>query len=323
MDPHFVQHLRYKLQKRVARLNSVATTESFLVLLKQFWLFFDRQPTFLAIIEQLSHAFPSIDEQAADIISGASAVYGDSEEKAAALGYQVLRKLVDAGPNTLINIGFRYGRSAQGTETLEAIRETFLEPFYEYLDEQLDDQRAVLALLLRYKRRCEWFHAARLFDLTQEDKSRSAESNLALDLYAYLHDQGIDFNIETGSIRGSIDLIAAQHTDDPLLLDTKIFDADNRSKPYICKGFGQIYTYTQQFNEPFGYLVIYNISDRDLRFALSQVARVPVVVHNHKTIFLMTIDIHPHAKPVSQRDPLKAIEITEEDLIQIIGDSEA
>jgi len=94
---------------------------------------------------------------------------------------------------------------------------------------------------------------------------------------------------------------------------------NNRGKTYICKGFNQIYTYTQQYNEPFGYLVIYKTTESDLRFSLPTFSRnVPVVIYNHKSLFLITIDIYPHAKPVSQREPLKVVEITEIELIKTI-----
>lgn len=138
-----------------------------------------------------------------------------------------------------------------------------------------------MGLLLRYKHRTEWFHREYLWELAHS--GRSAERNLALELYAYLYDQGIDFNIETESIRGRIDLIAAQYSSDPLLLDVKVFDGESRDKHYICKAFRQIYTYTQHFNEPFGYLVIFDIAENELRFSLQQsLSNVPVVVHNHK-----------------------------------------
>ena len=221
-------------------------------------------------------------------------------------------------PTIFLTLARQYGPSSKISEALETFRDVFLEPFYEYLDESLDDQRAMLALLFRYKHRCEWFHRERLWNMIQQD-SRRAEKLLALDLYEYLHNQGIDFNIESSSLTGEIDLIAAQGSDDPLLLDTKIFDADSRGKNYICKGFNQIYTYTQQYNEPFGYLIIYRIAEADLRFSLSTISRnIPIVIHNHKSLFLITIDIYPHAKPVSQREPLKVVEITESELIRTI-----
>jgi hypothetical protein len=192
----------------------------------------------------------------------------------------------------------------------------FLEPFYEYVDEQLDDQRAMLALLMRYKHRSEWFHREQLWNLSQTE--RRGEKLLALDLYSYLYDQGVDFMIEPSSVPGEVDLIAAQGTPDPLLLDAKVFDGQDRGKRYIRTGFAQIYTYTQQYNEAFGYLLIYKTTDVDLRFSLRLSTAIPLVVHNHKTIFLVTVDICRNPEPPSQRGPIQAIEITEEELVSIL-----
>ncbi len=316
MEPQIVQNLRYKLQKRVRRLNSV-DHQMFLSALRQFWCFFDKNPTYVGIAELLIARFPDLPNIVNRIYSG-EGLTGDSEEEAAAIGYSVLRRFAQSDESDIFTLSHCFGATSSVSEALEIARDGFLEPFYEYVDEQLDDQRAMLALLLRYKHRCEWFHRKGLWSLVQDD-SRKAEQSLALDLYSYLYDQGIDFTIEPSSITGEIDLIAAQNSDDPLLADTKIFDAESRGKTYIRKGFNQIYTYTQQYNEPFGYLVIFKITDRDLSFSLSTPSRdIPVVVYNHKTIFLITIDIYPHPKPVSQRDPLRAIEVTEEELCQAV-----
>jgi hypothetical protein len=71
-----------------------------------------------------------------------------------------------------------------------------------------------------------------------------------------------------------VDLIATQKTDDSLVADTKIFDLGrSKGKSYIAKGFGQVYRYTVDFHEPFGYLVIYQTSEHDLRFALADKAQ--------------------------------------------------
>lgn len=318
MDPQYIQNLRYKLQKRVSRLHGVDTDESFLFTLTQFWRFFDRQPTFVGIIQELLASFPNIDQDVNRIFAR-EGLYGETEEEAAALGYKVLRRLVNK-ERGLLAIGTAYNRLGRDFPSRDAVREIHLDPFYEYVDEQLDDNRAMLALLMRYKHRSEWFHHERLWDISQT--SSAAEKELALDLYAYLYDQGIDFNIETESIRGRIDLIASQGSDDPLLLDTKIFDDDGRGKYYIRKGFNQIYTYTQQHNEAFGFLVIYNTTPKDLRLSLEQMGDVPIISHNYKTIFLIVIDIYPHDKPVSQRPPLQAVEISEQEFITILEESE-
>ena len=55
MDPLFVQNLRYKLQKRIGRLNSVEPG-TFHFALIQFWRFFDEQPMFVGILGR--HAGP-------------------------------------------------------------------------------------------------------------------------------------------------------------------------------------------------------------------------------------------------------------------------
>jgi hypothetical protein len=315
MDPQFVQNLRYKLQKRVRRLNSINSTSMFVTNLRQFWLFFDNNPTYTGLGESLVAQFPAI-ETAIDRIFKGEGQVGTTEEESAALGYSILRRIAQTPPSSFLNIARLYGPASKSDEALETVRDVFLEPFYEYLDEQLDDQRATLTLLLRYKHRSEWFHRTRLWDLAHAEP-RKAETSLALDLYCYLYDQGIDFNIESSSLTGEIDLIGAQDSEDPLLADTKIFDGDSRSKTYIRKAFNQIYTYTQQYNEPFGYLVIYKITDRDLHFSLATPSRnVPVVLYNHKTIFLITVDIFLHPKPVSQRDPLRAVTIAEGELIR-------
>ena len=320
MDPHYVQSLRYKLQKRVARLNSVEPG-IFRFTLAQFFRFFDRQPTFTGIVDDLLVQFPESETDVERIFEG-KALYGETEEEAAALGHGVLRRAADLN-SEIKPLAFAYRNvrwPSSDHEPIEAIREVFLEPFYEYVDEQLDDQRAMLALLLRYKHRSEWFHREALWKVSQT--KRRGEWQLAMDLYSYLHDQGMDFTIEPSSITGEVDLVAAQGTDDPMLLDAKIFDGEGRGRTYVRKAFRQIYTYTQQHNEPFGYLAIYKTTDRDLCFSLPVRSHIPVMVHNHKTIFFVTIDIFPYKEPVSQRAPLEAIVITHQELVAILDEGE-
>lgn len=322
MDAQFLQNLRYKLQKRVRRLNSVDPSQ-FHIALTHFWAFIDSTPSLSGIAVQLKREQPDARESADKLLGGES-VFGRTERETAAIGQEVLRKLALAPDlNTLFRLGIQLSLKAPDdlNAAVELIRDAYLESFYEYLDEALDDQRAMLALLFRYKQRSEWFHRERLWELQRRD-SGNAERALAHDLYAYLHDQGLSFHIEPSSITGRIDLIAAQDTDDPLLLDAKIFDGDSRSRAYVCKGFQQIYTYTQQHNESFGYLMLFKTTDRDLQFDMSLSGLdVPTVVFNHKTLFLLTVDLFPHAKPVSQRDPLRVIRITEEDLIRPVPEA--
>jgi hypothetical protein len=322
MNAEYVQNLRYKLQKRIRRLNSTSFG-LFHISLKQFWGFLEDNTVFMGILEDLGHRYPSLENEAESIING-QAIISDTELEHAAISYFLIKKCVESDNDQIeVNIGFRYQLHTHNKtdEFLESFKDVILEPFYEYLDEQLDDQKATLALLRRYKHKCEWFQRENLFDLSQEQ--RKGEKNLSLHLYEYLHDQGIDFTIEPASASGEADLVAAQNSEDPLIADTKIFDGDSRGKSYIAKGFNQIYLYTLDYNEPFGYLIIFNTSGKDLRLALTnQTQSTPFVIHNNKTIFIITIDIFPHETTASTRGPLNPVEITEEYLIRISEEEE-
>lgn len=218
-----------------------------------------------------------------------------------------------------------------------------IRPIIRYLEESLDDSKLKLFFLLRYKHRSEWFKGAYLSELVQRElerveqeyKKRQEEAKkkgtdekkvprpktqiekiLAQDLYAYLFDEGLEFYIEPSSLRGEVDLIEAQTGQNRLLLDVKVFDNESRNKAYLLKAFYQIYTYTRQYNQPMGYLVIFKTCKDDLDIATRQSEQgIPFVQYNHKTIFLLTIDIHQYIKPVSQRPGLTAVQILEEEFV--------
>jgi hypothetical protein len=64
--------------------------------------------------------------------------------------------------------------------------------------------------------------------------------------------------------------------------------------------------------------VVFKTCAQDVRWALSnQEQATPYVVINNKTILILTIDIYPHETSASKRGPLKAVEITERDLIRL------
>ena len=64
-----------------------------------------------------------------------------------------------------MKIGNKYGQKTKHDDALGDFRKQFLEPFYGYVDENIDDQCAILYLLKKYKHRCEWFRREKLFKL--------------------------------------------------------------------------------------------------------------------------------------------------------------
>lgn len=314
MDELYIQNLRYKLQKRVRKLNSTGHM-LFHLQLKQFWGFLHSYSAFIGILDDLEHRCPSMEEDARKIFDEQQGMVGDTELESAALSYFVIKKCVESSMKTPeLNVAKLYGMVKEYDGTLENFKDIFLETLYEYIDEHLDDQRAILALLRRYKQKCEWFQGDRLFKIWEDD-TRRGEKNLALHLYEYLHDQGLQFMIEPWSISGAVDLIAAQDTDDPLIADAKVFTS-GKGKSDVAKWFNQIYIYTRDYNKPFGYLIIFMTCEEDLKFSLTnQTQSTPFVIHNNKTIFLITIDICRYETTASERGKLRAIEVTEKDLV--------
>lgn len=77
-------------------------------------------------------------------------LYPETEEEAGTTGYCSLRQ-----PNKLNNVrqiqrpALNYNRADKLSEVLDCIRDISLETFYEYVDEKLDAQRAMLTLLMR------------------------------------------------------------------------------------------------------------------------------------------------------------------------------
>ncbi|MCF8242662.1 MAG: hypothetical protein K9J16_14890 [Melioribacteraceae bacterium] len=319
MDKSYIQNLRYKLQKRYRKLNS-AETEYFPIALSQFWKYLMSYPVYVGILDYLEKRSSKSIKDAKKILNGEDVLFGEDENESVNLAYLVIKKSLELNdPNIYFQMSMAYSNVGKASEALEFWKDIFLEPLYEFIDEELDDQKAILALLNRYKRKCEWFQKEKLYRLWEENTLKG-EKILAKDLYEYLYDQGIDFFIEPSSGSGEVDLISAQEGDDPILADVKIFNPNkSKDKSYICNGFNQVYTYTLDYNEFSGYLVIFKTCEEDLKFSLAnKELSTPFVLHNNKAIFLITIDIFPNPKSASKRGTLKTIEITEKDLIKII-----
>lgn len=321
MKDKLVQALRYKLQKRIRRLNS-ADFGHFPFILRVFFKYFEAQPLLAGIRDELL-AKPDaqgLDGSLDKILSG-QGVLGETEAESAALGYLILKKLADSPPDprTIYTLGGAYGASGTQDEHLEMVRTVFLEPFYEYVDEHIDDQQAILYFFHRYKHRCEWFHSERLRKLLEED-TQKGERSLAFDMYEFLHDEGIDFHIEPKSASGIADFVADQVGDDRVVADAKIFWPEkSKGKAYIISAFNQAYTYACDYNEPCAYLVIYKMCREDVNFLVPPSdSMFPRLTLNNKTVFFVVVDIFEHGVPASKRGPLKSLDISDKELIQSV-----
>lgn len=328
MHTDLVQDLRYKLQKRVRRINSTEDSGRFLEYVRHMLSYLEEQPLFRGVLEALKRQHAELRRRVADVLEGdkdSDQLLGLTESEQAAVSYFLLRDLVEKheAPDrgiSLRKVTLRLPSRetvSGGREVRQFIYDHHVEFLYDFIDEHIDDQRALLALLERYKHRSEWFERERLYGIWEGDSSRR-ERKLAEDLYEYLYDQGVEFTIEPYSVSGEADLVAAQTEEEPLIADAKIFNPEKgKGRSYLADGFHQVYTYTQDHNQPFGYLVIFNVTEDKMTFALSNIAQsTPYVTHNGKTIFFLEVDIYPYEQSASQRGKLNTHEITKDYLIR-------
>jgi len=318
MDTELIQALRYKLQRRVRRLNSTDYT-LFHFSLKQFWKFLQKSTVIFGIIDDLKKRYPQMSEEIDPMFSKEIRKDGllwDDEDKQAAASIFIVERCINSDDQRVeVNIGQRYSDEQNYNVILESFKDIFLETMYDYIDEKLDDQRLLLGLLKKYKQKCEWFQRDYLYNLCSNNTSKG-EKMLVNHLYKYLHDQGIQFSIEPQSASGEADLVSIQSGEEAIVADAKIFWPEKgKGTNYICKGFNQTYLYTTDYNEPFGYLVIFNMAKKDLRFSLENYSlNFPFIVHNAKTIYFITIDLFLHETSASKRGKAKSYVINETDL---------
>lgn len=316
-----LETLKDQLRTRLKYLRSL-NFNSFHVGVRHFLQFFDAQPELEDISANLGRIFAdSVTLQSLLSNPHSSDWVINSEEEMAAFSLELLRKVAieSTAPRGLYSpIHSRHAithaqidQMVLDDRMLTTFKGLILEPLFIFLSEQLDPRRSMLVLLRKYKHRSEWFQREALNKLYRDDSKRG-EARLARDLYEYLFDHGVEFSIEEASASGEIDLIAAQASDDPLLADAKIFSGVTG---YLCKGFGQLFRYTCDFNQSTGYLVIFNVTDKDILVTNSTSnGQIPFVEYNHKRIYFVVIDIHSHTKPASKRGTIQSVIIKEEDL---------
>ena len=102
-------------------------------------------------------------------------------------------------------------------------------------------------------------------DCTEDDTS-TGERNLKQHMFEFLFDQGLTFHVEPVAGIGEPDVVSLQDTQQHFIGEVKIFDPErSRGATYIKKAFSQTYRYCLDYNEPLGYLIVFNVSSKQLR----------------------------------------------------------
>jgi hypothetical protein len=182
-----------------------------------------------------------------------------NEEHAAVIRFNQVHNLVNK-PDTSISgwlMDLIGGSNYQ--EAIKTYVEIYIDPIVNFLNDQLVEGSSILYLLERYKLRTEWFYKKQLLEIYNSN-SAVGENKLEEDLRLFLFDQGIDYPFSTPlSSSGRADVVSMLHTDDPLVLEIKIYDeSKGYRKNRIVDGFSQIVKYANDYHKNVGYLIVFN-----------------------------------------------------------------
>ena len=202
-------------------------------------------------------------------------------------------------------------------EALRIVRDVAVDGLFEYIDEQLDTRNVLLALLRKYKQRCEWFHRSRLIKAGAEGlEGRSGERALVLDLHEYLVDQSVEFFVEPSSSSGEADLVLRDANGRYIIVDAKHLKPEDGAaevRRKLASGFHQVVRYCEDYNEPAGYLVGFDESPRRLHLELDETDGWHYLSLGGKVVYYLGISIA--ALPSASRaGRAEEINVTADDL---------
>jgi len=238
-----------------------------------------------------------------------------SETHQTAFCYQFLKFVIkEAGNYNIHNLILFQRRDFEDTKA--SIIEDFISPIIYYLHDKLDKSNSIIYLLEKYKKRTEWFTKKELFN-NYKSAEKNYEQILEDDLRLFLFEQGIDYPFSTpASASGRADIIGEIETEDPLIIEIKIFDREKGyGKDRIKDGFSQIVKYANDYNKDVGYLVVFNMDKAELNFNFSDKTHIfpPSILFNNKTFYFVVIDSAIY-ETASKSGVIKEIEVTENEL---------
>lgn len=268
----YQQDLRIGLRDRLARLLGVhyrdASTE-----IRHAVDWISRQPALLAILNNAEQA-----EQ--DLASGleewkAALKEGDllgtqTEAGRTWLIWQVMQEMAADETGSALRPyerGFHCGQGSTLTDTARELVKRAFKPLFDYLSDQVAADSTILYHLERYQRRVEWFDREELYAQYKAVPGQKGEEVYDNDFRRFLFGEGINMPFsQAKSASGLSDVVAhLAEGEQPFIGEIKLFDAENRTKREIAKGVHQVIEYAHDWSANTGYLVVINLSGRQLQ----------------------------------------------------------
>ena len=303
----YLRDLRVKIQDRRNRLyrNGYRTYPAELQYLLQF---LDANPYTRSLLTALNES-SSIDfEQWVNDHSGwGEFEFPDSEDGRAKVCYGIIRRCNAGDAGDWQGWLQTFSSERRFDDQLRDFTEAVVDPLLNFLYDQIDDAGNVLYLIERFKLRAEWFRREELYNLYKA-RTQVGEASLDKELRAGLFEGGIDYPFSQPlSPSGKADVVALLGSEDPLVLEVKVFDPERgKDKRQLRQGFHQVLRYADDYNQRLGYLVIFNCSDMQLVISHEESSEAefpPRINYAGKTVFVISIDVCPDTTPASKERP--------------------
>lgn len=233
-----------------------------------------------------------------------------NSEDYASLSLSLLEKCLD-DEDLAWQIGFQISCDGNPDSATLKFMEYFAKPLYEYIDERIEDGNLILYFLNKFKVRSEWFRKNELMDIYESNPTKG-EDNLTSELRLFLFDHGLEYHFsEPKTPSGRPDLVFGNENN-PVPLEVKLFNPNaNYKESYIRKGFHQSFRYAQDYNQPVGYYLIFNLSDYDLKFDSKDQDGQIKVQYGDKIIFIVVINLFEN-ESASKKGKMKPYLIKED-----------
>ncbi len=334
MDTQLLQRTREVLKNRVSFACACPPT-IFEIACAQLLQWLEQQPLLRPELEILDavareRGFTAIVAEAAAMDYGDYPIVTRSWEEHAALSLAALRRVsvYDISENNFNGIAYALSgdRTHQRAGVVANLRASMLASLIVFFDEALEGRFAVLALLKKYKQRSEWYRRHRLRAIAGDrfEGQRAGEDSLMMDLYEYVHDQGVNFRIESWSTSGRADLVSDVTEGTRLVLDGKYVRARHGRSSVVrvlAQGIRQVSDYCRDHNESAGYLVTFVNQDLDIQIA-GTAGSVPIVTVGSTTVSCVFINIYEHPHTASERPSASIITIDSDELLRAADEAD-
>lgn len=316
----YLRNLRVALQERRTRLHRT-DFQIYNDELRYFLQFLEKNTYVRPLLLMLEANFPvDFDLWQKELEETRRVGFPQLENGRAALCYRIIVQCVDENQQgDALEWGSFLGQRSSFSDNINDFTEKVVDPFVNFLHDRIEDGGNVLHLIERFKLKVEWFRQSELYDL-YKDKTAVGEARLDRELRASLFEGGIDYPFsEPSSPSGKADVIALLGSDDPLVLEVKVFDPEQgKNKNHLRQGFHQVSRYANDYNQNSGYLVIFNCSDRRLVISSGEASETefpPRIVYGGKTFFVISLDIRPSTDPASKEKPENRLDIDLRELV--------